>query len=164
MATSDLPELPKYGDLVELINNGVKEKTPLIYDFMKTLTKNYIKGDKANEPVFGTEYYHEKFNINYNEETERFLQSYNIKPHQLFKTIHQISIAKIKKTNIPLIFNVNSKRDDKWKSHYSCQLKNHPFYFEVDPENTLEKQIRQNEKMNKKKITLFISKLIQKIP
>lgn len=155
-AVSELPYLPLYSEKLIEIHNKVEEKKPLVYDFIKQIAQNYnSKENRLNEAVFGTEYFYEKFTLKINNSSEDLLRQYKIKPHQLFKTIHQITIAKILNVKQPLIFNVNARRSAKWVNHYSCNLINHPFFFEVDFDKTLKQQVEYNSEMNQKMLDVY---------
>ena len=155
-ATKDLPPLPKFTEYIQELHEDIKIKQPMISDFLTTALKNYVDVDKANAPVVGFDYFYDKFRIDIKDsQTEKFLKEYSIKPHHVFKALHQISISKILNTNIPLIFNVNSQRTEKWKNHYGCQAKNHPFYVEVDPERTFKEQIEYNDLKNREMLEVY---------
>ena len=149
-AIKDFPILPDYNGYINELNTDVKNNSPLIADQMRNALKNYRDGDKTNAAYFGTKYFQNNFRIDLTKKSiDKFLAIVNIRPHQLFKAAYQICIAKILGTNIPLIFNVNSRRKPKWKNNVLCNLKNHPFYVEVDEGRTLEEQIKYNVEKNK---------------
>lgn len=149
-AIKGLPNLPDYIGFIDELNADIKIRTPLIADQLRNTLKNFREGDKANAAYVGTEYFQNKFRVDLsNNIIDQFLAKFNVKPHQLFKAAFQICIARVLGTNIPLIFNVNSRRNSKWKNNVLCNLKNHPFYVEVDEGRTLEEQIKFNEEKNK---------------
>ena len=149
-AIKDLPILPSYIGFVDELNSNLKRNSLRIADQLRNALKNYREGDKANAAYVGTEYFQNKFRVDLTKNgIDKFLTKVRVRPHQLFKAAYQICISKILGTNIPLIFNVNSRRNSKWKNNVLCNLKNHPFYVEVDEGRTLEEQIKHNEEKNK---------------
>jgi CRISPR type III-B/RAMP module RAMP protein Cmr1 len=155
-AIKNLPILPNFSEYIKELHENIKIKKPLIKEFLSNSLIKYKTDDKANIPYYGTEYFYEKFRFDIKDsETQKFITSNKIKPHQIFKVIHQIAIVKILGTNIPLIFNVNTQRNEKWRNHFGCQAKNHPFYVEVNTEYTLEEQVKFNEAKNKEMLDIY---------
>lgn len=155
-AVKDFSILPNYIEYIDELNVDIANNSPLIADQLRNALKYYKEGDKANAAYVGTEYFQNKFIIDLTKNSvDTFLAKVNVRPHQLFKAVYQICISKVLGTNLPLIFNVNSKRKAKWKNNVLCNLKNHPFYVEVDENRTLEEQIQYNVEKNKEILTVW---------
>lgn len=155
-ATKDLAELPRYAEIVLNFDKEHRERKDKAKDYLRRTLENYDTSPKSCRPHTDSacDQTIEVINL-INHPSEAFISQNHLRMNQVFRLLYQLAFFKVLGLRQPLLYNLNSQMDPKYK-HVTCAfLRYHPIYFVVDEERTIAEQYKFNDAKNREMLEIF---------